>query len=139
MHLGKIDKEIVCKRIEEQKEKIIGKLNKNRKDTHINEKFIKTTVPDKIKNKLVPKHKEVKVIKRNGKKYVLSEGNRFKKNPNRIVHKDQFAKLKRFNENISVHRNSIKKNPTNGDPTDTSSMESNEATAGSSNNYSNTT
>lgn len=117
--------ETVFKCIEEKKEKVIGKLNKDRKDTEIDERYIKATEPDRIKNKLVSKHRKAKVIEKKGKKYTLEEGNKFKKISNRILHKDQFAKKKKFTSNISVHRSDLEQENTSSGNSDMATQGSN--------------
>lgn len=129
VHFNKIDNEIIYKRIEENKIKILNKLNINRKDVSIDENYAKVTEQEKIKNKIVPKHKKVKVINKTDKKYTLQEGNRFKKIPNRILHKDQFRKKKKYQQiksssfrsnkdiasNVATHGDNAENNYNNDD------------------------
>ena len=81
----------VYKKIEDNKEKILEEVNKNRKNEDIDENYIKTLNKN---NKLDPKVKETRKIK---------QIDRLKYKDNyKTYHKDQFIKKKKYCRNMGT-------------------------------------
>lgn len=83
------DLEEIYRKIEERKEKTLEYRNKDRKDEQINTEFRK----DPSAQKLDPKHKKIKVIQIDNKKF---------KSKNTMLHKDQFIKRKNLSRSLEV-------------------------------------